>query len=157
MWSKLPVLLRMRDAKLIFNPEKDGYSIRNIYRLNTEIENNNNIIFIIQTEEDEVFGGYLSSFLKLTGGKFIKPFDSILFSIRPNLEVYSLNKNSENILLCENSHIMYGNGENGPAIYISEDLGSGRSNPGNCFCKEKLVNTEDGNFKIARFEVYLLE
>lgn len=52
---------------------------------------------------------------------------------------------------------MFGNGDKGPAIYFSENLETGRSNPGNCFNTDKLVAAEDGSFKIVKFEIYLLE
>ncbi len=157
MWSMLPEYLRAKDAKLVFDPEKHGYSIKNLYNIATENEESSAIIFLLKTQQDEVFGGYVSNMFKYTGEKFTKPFDAFLIRIRPQILVYPVGKKAyENVLLCNNDYIMFGNGEYGPAIYIVGDFGSGRSNCKNCFCEEKLVESEDGNFKIAKFEVYLL-
>jgi len=157
MWAKFPELLRAKDAKLIFYPQKDGYSLKSVYNLANENEYNTCMLFLIKTEENEVFGGFISNLFRLTGGKFIKPYDSYLVTVRPNVEVFTASKKSENILLCENEHVMFGNGDKGPAIFFSENLEFGRSNPENCFIIDKLVTAEDGSFKIAKFEIYLLE
>jgi hypothetical protein len=157
MWSQLPILLRPNDLKKIFDANIDGYSLRNIYNLKENHEMKQGIFFFIETTNNEVFGGFLSNFLTLTGGKFMRPTESFLISIRPNQKLYPLIVKTDNILRCDQEFIMFGNGNDGPAIYIKGDLVSGTSNPNNCYCQERLVENEDGFFEIKKFEVYLLE
>ena len=156
LWTKLPDVHRAKDGNLIFDPSKHGYSIKNIYNLTQNNEYSSNIIFLLETENNEVFGGFISNLFRLTGGKFEKPLESFMIKIRPKLEVCYPMKNSESILFCDQTFIMFGNGEKGPALYISEDVGTGRTNGENCFCKDSLVEAEDGNFKIRKFEIFLL-
>ena len=158
MWAMLPEHLRAKDAKLVFDPEQHGYSIKTLYNVASQYEGSPSMLFLLQTQQNEVFGGYVSNLFKFTGAKFTKPFDAFLIKIKPKIEVYSIAKKAyENVLMCDYDYIMYGNGEEGPAIYISNDFGNGRSNGKNCFCQDKLVDSEDGEFTIAKFEVYLLE
>jgi len=157
MWSQLPVVLRPNDPKKIFDANTDGYSLRKVYNLAENHEMKQGLIFLIETTNNEAFGGFLCNFLTLTGGKFVRPTETYLISIRPNPEVYPLIGKTENILRCDQEYIMFGNGNDGPAIYIKGDLHSGISNPNNCYCKERLVNNEDGLFEIKKFQVFLLE
>lgn len=157
MWSQLPQILRPNDLQKIFEANVDGYSLRNIYNLAEKHKMKQGLIFLIETTKDEVFGGYLSNFLSLTGGKFIRPTESYLITIRPNQEIFPLIGNTENVLRCDQEYVMFGNGNDGPAIFIKADMHSGISNPNNCFCKERLVASQDGLFEISKFEVFLLE
>lgn len=157
IWEKFPQLTRAKDAKLIFDPSNDGYSLKNIYNLTTIYEQSCPILFLLETYENEAFGGYVSNLFKHSGDKFIKPLESYLISIRPTVEVYLHGKNVDQILMCNNNFIMFGNGSNGPAIFINDSLDSGRSNGDNCFSKDRLIKSEDGAFKIKRLEIYLLE
>jgi hypothetical protein len=157
MWSQLPILLRPNDPIRIYNANMDGYSLRKIYNLAENYEMKQGLFFFIETINNEAFGGFISNFFTPTRGKFIRPLETYLISIRPNQHFYSLNINTDNILRCDHDFIMFGNGKDGPAIFIKGDLNSGISNPNNCFCKERLVKKDDGYFEIRKFEVFLLE
>lgn len=157
MWSQLPCSLKPNDPIKVYDANKDGFSLRRIYSLKEEHKMKNGLIFLLETINNEAFGGYVSNFLTLTGNKFIRPLESYLISIRPNQGIYSLNEDTENVLRCDKEYIMFGNGKDGPAIFIKGDLESGSSNSNNCFCKDRLTASEEGIFEIKKFEIFLLE
>jgi hypothetical protein len=146
MWSLLPLIFRPNDLKKIYDANIDGFSLRKIYNLAENYQMGQGLIFLLETTNNEAFGGLLSNFLSLTGGKFIRPIEAYLISIRPFQQVNSIQQKTDNILRCDQESIMYGNGNDGPAIYIKGDLHSGISNPNNCFSRERLTKNDNGLF-----------
>jgi hypothetical protein len=153
LWTLLPENMLQRDAKMIYNSEIQGNSIQTIYSLNNVYKNDSDILFIIETTQNEVFGGVLSKLFK-SNSKYEKPSSAILYSIRPVFQVYDNVNNCEEILYCGQEMIKLGNGPKGPAISINEDIMIGQCFEGNCFGFQLYNKTN--NFEIFRMEIFNL-
>lgn len=157
LWEILPLDLKIRDAKSIYDTSVDGYSLTTILGLNEAHQFETYILFIIHTVENEIFGGIMSNLFKHTNGKFERPSVSLLVQIRPEIKIYKPDENKEDIVYVDSQCAMFGNGSNGPAIRFDKDLTGGFSYAGGCFKNEKLVKNEKGEFKIKKMEIYELD
>jgi hypothetical protein len=156
LWSLLPQDLKIRDAKMIFNTETNGYNLSSVYGLNENYLTDSTILFVMETFEEEVFGGIMSNLFKHTNGKFERPLQSYLVSVRPYLAIYESNRSADDIIYCDNTCFMFGGGSKGPAIRVDNALSNGFSYPENCFGAPVLVENKDGEFKIKKMEIYIL-
>ena len=160
IWSFLPLNIKIVDAKLLLDkkssPEADLNSLIDIC---DKFEKNSIILFLIETDKNEVFGGIMTHTIFLNeDGKYDVPNYSFLISVRPNLKVYSPKIPNENeIILVEPGALRFGFGENGPAISIYNDLNEGWSMENSVFGNDKLVSEGDGSFNIKNLEVFLLQ
>ena len=142
--------------KLIFQGEKDGYNLKNILQLEEAYSKVSNILFLIETNEDEKFGFAMNRLTMHTDNKFYRPNTSILISIKPQLKTYSPNNDCDEIIYIDTKTLIFGNGPNGPAIHLDNNLVEGDSYEGGCFNNPSLVGTNN-HFKIKKIEIYKLE
>ena len=156
LWEILPFEFTILDMKLIFQGEKDGYNLKNIINLEEIYSKNSNILFLIETYEDEKFGFAMNHLTMHTDNKFLRPGTSILISIKPKLKVYNPNNDSEEIIYIDSKSLIFGNGPNGPAIHLNAELVEGDSYGGGCFNNPSLVGTNN-HFKIKKIEIFKLE
>ena len=91
-----------------------------------------------------------------TDNKFVRPGTSILVSIKPKLNIYTPNNDSDEIIYIDSKALIFGNGPNGPAIHLDSDLVGGDSYEGGCFNNPCLIKKEN-HFKIKKIEIYKLE
>ena len=159
IWCYLPLNIKLVDGKILLNkkisPESDLNSLIDICE---KFDNNSTILFIIETEKNEIFGGLMTHNIYLNkNGHYDIPKNSFLISVKPNLKVYSpKNLNENEIILIEPGALRFGFGENGPAISIFKDLNIGWSFDNSVFGNVKLV-FDEGSFNIKNFEVYLMQ
>ena len=156
LWEVLPYEFAILDMKLIFQGEKDGYNLKNILQLEEKYSKVSNILFLIETNEDEKFGFAMNRLTIHTDNKFYRPNTSILISIKPHLKTYSPNNDSDEIIYIDTKTLIFGNGPNGPAIHLDNNLVEGDSYEGGCFNNPSLVGTNN-HFKIKKIELYKLE
>ena len=156
LWEVLPYEFAILDMKLIFQGEKDGYNLKNILQLEETYSKVSNILFLIETNEDEKFGFVMNRLTMHTDNKFYRPNTSILISIKPHLKTYSPNNDSDEIIYIDTKTLIFGNGPNGPAIHLDNNLLEGDSYEGGCFNNPSLVGTNN-HFKIKKIEIYKLE
>jgi len=156
LWELLPFEFTILDMKLIFQGEKDGYNLKNIISLEEIYSKNSNILFLVETYEDEKFGFAMNHLTMHTDNKFLRPGTSMLISIKPKLKVYNPNTDSEEIIYIDSKSLIFGNGPNGPAIHLNADLVEGDSYGGGCFNNPSLVGTNN-HFKIKKIEIFKLE
>lgn len=155
LWERLPIDLKIKDAMMIYNASKDGYNLQTVIGLNEKYENTSTILFLIETPEDEVFGGIISNLINHTNGKYTSPSTSLLVQIRPKLQVFSAAGDSD-VLYVDSTCFMFGGGSKGPAIRLDKDLNKGFSYDGGCFKNPVLVKDENGEFCVKKFEIFSL-
>ena len=155
LWEMLPFEFTILDMKLIFQGEKDGYNLKNILRLEEIYPKNSNIIFLIETFENEKFGFVMDRLTMHTDNKYYRPGTSILIAIKPEMKIYIPN-DSDEIIYMDSKTLIFGNGPNGPAIHLDNNLVEGDSNEGGCFNNPSLVSSNN-HFKIKKIEIFKLE
>ena len=153
----MPFEIKIKDAKKVFDTSVDGYALNTILGLNKKYAYECISMFVLETFTDEKIGGIISNLLRHTDGKFIRPMTSILLEFKQGVKMYFPNNDREDIVYLDTTCFMFGNGPNGPAIRIDKDLNLGFSYEGGAFGNEKLVDNENGEFKIKKMEVFILE
>ena len=156
LWELLPFEFTILDMKLIYRGDKDGYDLKKILGLEEIYPKHSNILFLIETLEDEKFGFAMDHLVMHTDNKYLKPGISVLFTIKPKLEIFKPENGSEEILYFDTKTLIFGNGSNGPAIYLDQDLIEGETNEGTCFKNPSLVKGKN-QCKIKKIEIYKLE
>jgi hypothetical protein len=157
LWEKLPMHLKIKDAKLIYNTNKNGYNLLNIMELNDNYSNcNNYILFIILTKTNEKFGFFLEGLLNYTNRKFLSSPGAILFKLNPKIEIYDVLEEDGQVIYVDSTCLMFGNGKNGSAIRFDNNLNKGVSAANGCFKNPVLVENKNGEFIIQTVEIYML-
>lgn len=156
LWEILPFEYKIKNASLIYQASKDGYNLPNIIEMEEKYNKNTNILLLIETEKGDKFGFISSNLITHTDFKYQRPSTSLLFSIRPRFEIYSP-IDSDEILYVTTKDFIFGNGPEGPAIQLNQDLKEGDSYGGGCFNNPRLVQEPDGHFTVEKLEIFKLE
>ena len=157
LWELLPMEYKIKNASIIYQATKDGYNLPNILELENKYNKNTYILFLIETTEGDKFGFVNSNILIHTDNNFQRPNSTYLFTLRPEFKIYSPNDDSDEILYITNKDFIFGNGNNGPAIQLNQDLMKGVSNEGGCFNNPRLVSNPEGHFIVTKLEIFKLE
>ena len=163
LWEKMPVDVKYRDGILLFDkensPDADLNVIFNICAKNAEYAIT---MFIIETTNGEIFGGIMGQNIQFyDDGRYRIPYSSYLFSVEPNVNVYSAKDRRHDEIVCfEPGALRYGNGEDGPAITIDSELKVGWTNKNSVFGNDiSLLKdySKFGEFDIKNLEIYLMK
>ena len=157
LWELLPTEYKIRNASIIYQATKDGYNLPNILELEHKYSKNTFILLLIQTTEGDKFGFVNSNLLVYKDNHYQRPNSTYLFTIKPELKIYSPNVDSVEILFITSKDFIFGNGPNGPAIQLNQDIMKGVSYGGGCFNNPCLVSNPEGQFIITKLEIFKLE
>ena len=157
LWELLPNEYKIKNASIIYQAEKNGYNLPTILELEEKYNKNTFILFLIQTKAGDKFGFVCSNLLTHTNYAYQRPTTSYLFTIKPEFKLYSPNVDSDEILYITEKDFIFGNGSNGPAIQLNEDIMNGASNEGGCFGNPCLVSNPEGHFIVTKLEIFKLE
>ena len=136
--------------------------LNTVYEIFEELDEKIKILFIIKTDNDEIFGFIMQQRIHLNETVEYKnvPF-SYLFSISPELKIYEpKDKQHDKIVCFEPGAIRYGFGNDGPAIMINYDLNEGITEKNNIFGDEICLikdYSNEGFFIIKNLEIYLMQ
>ena len=156
LWELLPYEFTILDMKLIYRAEKDGYDLKKILSLDEIYPKQSNNLFIIETYDNEKFGFAIDHLIMHSDNKYIKPSIAVLFSIKPKMEIFKPENGSEEILYFDTKTLIFGNGPNGPAIHLDQELLEGETYEGTCFKNACLIEGKN-HFKIKKIEIFKLE
>jgi len=156
LWSILPGGIKIKDANLIYFTGEHGYSLLTIYSLANKYPVESETLFLIETFNDEIFGGIMSGMFKQTNGKYERPIHSYCLTIRPELNIYEQEKSCDDIIYCDTQCIMFGRGPKGPAIRVEKNVSSGYTYDENGFGTPCLVKDNEGEFRIKNLEIFIL-
>ena len=153
LWEQLPKDFKSNKATVIFYDE-GGKNVNDIINLFNNEKKDIIFLFLIKTTMDEIFGFSLVGKINNTNGKFIKINKGFLFTIEPEVKIYNISSDCNDILYVDSDNILVGkdSGEN-LALKISGDLLAGETHNGDCFNNPCLINKEDGIFQIKNIEV----
>ena len=163
LWEKIPTDVKYHDGLQIFskkeNPEAD---LNIVYNIGKEMEENSLILFLIKTKTGEVFGGIMTQVIKLyDDGKYRIPSSAYLFTVEPEINLYQPKDKKHGEIACfEAGAFRFGNGDDGPAITLENELKLGWTQKntifGNDICLLKDYE-DDGEFEIENFEIYVMQ
>ena len=163
LWEKMPTDVKYHDGLQIYskkkNPETD---LSIVYNIGKEMEDNNLILFLIKTKTGEVFGGIMTQAIKLyDDGKYRIPNSAYLFTVEPDINLYQPKDKKHGEIACfEAGAFRFGNGDDGPAITLENELKLGWTQKntifGNDICLLKDYK-DDGEFEIENFEIYVMQ
>ena len=163
LWEKMPTDVKYHDGLQIYskkkNPETD---LSIVYNIGKEMEDNNLILFLIKTKTGEVFGGIMTQAIKLyDDGKYRIPNSAYLFTVEPEINLYQPKDKKHGEIACfEAGAFRFGNGDDGPAITLENELKLGWTQKntifGNDICLLKDYK-DDGEFEIENFEIYVMQ
>ena len=163
LWEKIPTDVKYHDGLQIFSKKKSPEAdLSFVYNIGRETEDNNLILFLIKTKNGEVFGGIMSQTIKLyDDGKYRIPNSAYLFTVEPELNIYQPKDKKHGEIACfEAGAFRFGNGEDGPAITLDDELKLGWTQKntifGNDICLLKDYK-DDGEFEIENFEIYVMQ
>ena len=163
LWELIPSDIKYCNGILLFDKEKNPEcDLNTIYDFGEKLEDNSKIFFVIQTTNDEVFGGLMEHGIKLKENvKYLIPSLSYLFTVRPELKLYEPTDRVHDEIVCfEPGAIRYGYGRDGPAITINYNLQEGSTEKntvfGNNICLIKDYSDE-GTFLIKGLEIYIMQ
>ena len=157
LWEILPSEYKIKNATLIYQATKDGYNLPNILDLEAKYDKNTFILFLIQTIDGDKFGFINSNLITYTDDTYQRPNSTYLFTIRPEFKIYTPNADSDEILYVTDKDFILGNGNNGPAIQLNQDIMKGVSYAGGCFNNPCLVKNSEGHFIVTKLEIFKLE
>eukprot|EP00922_Rhytidocystis_sp_ex-Travisia-forbesii_P005004 GHVS01007312.1.p1 GENE.GHVS01007312.1~~GHVS01007312.1.p1 ORF type:complete len:1022 (-),score=175.44 GHVS01007312.1:1100-4165(-) len=155
LWSWLPNSMRILDPVLAYCSNRDGMSITALMK-KMDGPQHQPILFIIQTMEGELFGGF-SPFAFTYSGKEVNDMksDAFVFTLAPEEQAYWWTGMNQTFMECQRTHIYIGGGD--IAIYIDSELRSGRSRASASFNSPPLAKGDSlGFFEIGVFEAWLL-
>ena len=160
------ILGKLHILKFLFKKEKkeeeeEEEDLNTIYENFEELNDNINIFLVIQTDNDEIFGFIMHQNIKLDENIEYKPVHlSYLFSISPELKLYTHKDKNDNIVCFEPGAIRFGYGDDGPAISINYDLNEGITEKNTVFGENICLikdYSNDGVFNIKNLEIYLMQ
>ena len=156
LWKILPFEFTILDMKLIYRGDRDGYDLKKILGLDEIYPKQSNTLFLIETMNSEKFGFAMDHLIMHTDNKYLRPGVVVLFTIKPKMELFKPKIESEEILYFDTKNLIFGNGSDGPAIHLDQELIEGETYEGTCFNNPNLIN-EGNQFKIKKIEIYKLE
>ena len=107
LWEMLPYEFTILDMKLIYRGDKDGYDLKKILGLDEIYPKQSNILFLIETLNDEKFGFAMDHLIMHTDNKYLKPGIAVLFTIKPLMELFKPENNSEEILYFDTKSLIF--------------------------------------------------
>ena len=157
LWEIFPMEYKIKNASIIYQAKKNGYNLPNILELERKYDKNTHILFLLETIDGDKFGFVNSNLLIHTDNQYQRPNSTFLFTIKPEFKIYAPKEDSDEILYITSKDFIFGNGANGPAMQLNQDLNKGVSYGGGCFNNPCLVSNPEGHFIVRNIEIFKLE
>ena len=162
LWEKMPKDVKYHDGILIFSKKNtpEG-NLNTVYTLGQKMDDNSLILFLIKTKKGDSFGGIMNQAIKFyEDGKYRIPTSAYLFTMEPEINLYKPKDIKHGDIACfEAGAFRFGNGEDGPAITIEQDLKLGWTQKNNAFGNDICLlkdYKDEGEFEIEDFEIYIM-
>ena len=153
LWQFLPSSIKHSDMSTIFSLMKKKTNLASIYNFSKKYPFDTKVMFLIHTENNEVFGAIISNMLIDTENLFVKPTQSFLVKIRPTVMIYEDKSKVEEVLACTKEFLSIGKGDKGCAISIDQNLDYGYT-ANYSYAFENVCLCSEEKFKIKNFEIY---
>lgn len=157
--ERFPARTLLKKLDLVYSSCKHGYSLRTLYHnCKTWYESTYNCreitpcILIITDTNGHTFGALSSSIPAVTQTRFTGTGESMLFTIRPNIEVFPWTKMNDFFSLFHHDSISFGGSKKScdSGLWMDKDLLHGRTMRCDTFGNKVLSSEED-------FQIYAVE
>lgn len=152
LWVELPGLYRPYAPKCIYSSLQHGTSLRTLYRITEEYQEKIPMIFIVLSQDKEIYGIYIDRALQ-KHKDYIGGTDSFMFQGDPIFEIFRCVGNDTMVALVKDKMLCFGGGNHGPALCVNEDLSVGQSYPSQTFANKPFGS---GYFEIVSCELFVL-
>lgn len=164
LWSMFPFALKIKDISMIFSTQVNGYSLATLYSIGEALlkKNLNNandyvILFLIETTNDEVFGGLMSRLILGTNKNGENPELMYLISLNPERKIYEIEEKQESsTVLADDQQFLFGIGDHGSTIRLDSSLNHGFNYEAKLFKSPIITKDKSGEYTIKHLEVYTL-
>lgn len=164
LWSMFPFSLKIKDMSMIFSTQVNGYSLSTLYSVgeallkkNLNSANDYVVLFMVETTNDEIFGGLMSRLILGTNKNGENPEFLYLISILPNRNIYEVEEKQEtSTVLADDQQFLFGIGDHGSTLRLDSSLNHGYNYEAKIFKSPILTKDKSGEYTIKHFEVYTL-
>jgi len=136
---------------MTFSTEGNGFSLNQLYRRSTDVDQDTPALLIVKDIEQNLFGAYISQQLMISEG-FYGTGESFLFTIHPHFQVFHWTGHNQFFVKGDAKALGIGSGEGTYGLWLDADLYHGRTCPSKTFNNIRLSSKED--FIIASVEVW---
>ena len=156
LWAKLPLYLKHSNLATIYSLSRKKVNMKSIIELCKKYPQNYDILILIETEQNELFGAILPRMLKETEEKeYIEIDRCYCVQIRPKLGVYKDNYTKGiNMLCCNKKGLWFCKQEVGDLFYIDGTLSEGSTCKNNTYFGQVFLTKKD-NFLIKDLEIII--
>ena len=148
----LPVLHQCESWTLLYSLYEHGADFGTFYH---RIEGYQKTIIVVQTDTNEIFGGYATGEWRINPHNFGGTGQSFLFKFSNDaLQHFGWTECNEFFMRCAEDQIAMGGGGDGFGFVLDKDFITGGSCRCATFDNEPLTTSSTGTFKIINVEIY---
>lgn len=138
LWSWIPSRLRDLDLDMVFSTDKHGFSLQTLY---SKCEEYDKLIMVVETEDEQILGAFLTSPLVNRQRHFIGTGETFIFTLTPDCNKYSWSPSSgsTSFMLATDDFIALGAGSSGFGLRIDAGLNKIESCPTDTFNNPALL------------------
>ena len=154
LWPKLPTRLKKSNLATIYSLSKKKVNMKSLIELSKKYPTNYPILFLIETEQNELFGVILPRMLTETDEKeYIQLDKCCLVNFRPKINVYKDNfSKGIDMLCCNKKGLWFCKEEVGDLFYIDGTLSEGRTCKNNTYFGQVCLTRKE-NFLVKDLEI----
>ncbi|XP_066266226.1 GTPase-activating protein skywalker-like [Branchiostoma lanceolatum] len=165
LWCWLPQRFSLYEPRIIFSSSDDGYHLRNLYQ---KCADNQPIVLVIKTKNDEIFGAFITESLDYTANKnksraYFGTGEMFLFSLTPVPERFpwvgvsdggDLSPSQSMFISADHTSLVIGGGD-GDGIFLDQEMNRGHTKRCKTFNNAPLCTS--GDFHCVSVEVLGLQ
>jgi hypothetical protein len=160
LWEWIPNTYKLSDPELVYSSYKDGFSLKSVLQKCADYDKACMIV-IIKSDCNTIFGAFVTDMFHSAGvGKNLGNDESFVFVLFPYDKKFPCQQKDGTHLVCTREYFAIGDGNDGPAIHLDEELLKGHT-----YCSETYKNPQfngknnkfESEFQCLGMEIYAIE